>query len=48
MSMTLQKKDIGKENRRKGKNDIIDDLLFYLLFISKRMEKSSTNGNREI
>jgi hypothetical protein len=49
--MNLQKKDFGKENRRKSKNEIIDDdtgLLFYLLFISKRIEKSSTNGNREI
>ncbi len=58
--MNLQKKDFGKENRRKTRNVIIDDdtgLLFHLLFTSgqkptdqkgRRMEKPSTNGNSKI
>jgi hypothetical protein len=36
MSMTWQKKDFRKENRRKSKNIVTDDtgLLFHLLFTS--------------
>jgi hypothetical protein len=60
MSMKWQKKDFGKKNRRKSKNEIFDDdtgLLFYFSFTSgqkqtdqnrRRMEMSSTNGNSEI